>query len=345
MNKLKITTLKEHSGLFNKVTHLVEESFEYKSPNKVEIDFANLFDSDNFNNNYLLINEDKYTVHGHIGFRKRSLCLGDYTVPLSIVGGISISKEYRGKGKLRELFEKVIEQCEQDSTFLFLWSDKSNLYQKFHFSEVGIVAQTGNKEFQEEKLENWEKAKLNDLTTIEIEELKDLYDSHCESICMIERDDQDWENLKKITSADFYFHRNTKNVIDMYFVMNKGQDLNGVIHEFGFKESCKKEFLTLLSNFKLWLPETIAPNNSHQYIYSAMIRIGNFDKFKDFVQNWSNGDINIVEGDLEITKFEFNGDEFEIETEKLLQYIWGPEKIKEFADYFKPLYISGLDSL
>lgn len=345
MSKLTITTLKNHQGLFKKVVDLIQTSFNYSANNDVTVDFAPLFETEDFHQNHLLINEDKYTVHGHIGYRNKKLLIDGYSVPISIVGGIAISKECRGQGNFNPIFSKVIEECEKDSTFILLWSDKSNLYQKFHFTEVGVTAQTGDKDLNKANLKDWEKHLLKDLSTVEIEQLKELYELQKKNCSVIERDDLAWEKLKDITSANFYIHRDNKNNIDMYFVINKGQDLSSVIHEFGYRDSCKKLFFEQLKDYKLWVPESISPDAPSQYLYTAMIRIGNWDKFKEFVFNWSNGDISIIDGDLDNVTFDFNGDEFELATETLLQYIWGPEKIKEFSAYFKPLYISGLDSL
>ena len=132
------------------------------------------------------------------------------TSPIALLGGISVHKDFRGKGLFKRLMDHVICTYENKVSLFILWSDLKELYNKFNFYEAGLVFQTGDMNLSENKSIEvfFEKTKLSNLNQSEIQELRIIYESYSEeNLTYIERGDKHWEILKNITSCDLYLFK------------------------------------------------------------------------------------------------------------------------------------------
>lgn len=124
--------------------------------------------------------------------------------------------------------------------------------------------------------------------------------------------------------------------------MNKGEDLSDIIYEYGDVDDIEE-----ISTYGiLWSPwDFEVENEEHKaLLYAALIRINNFESFKQFVDLYTNKliELNKIEND-EIL-FTFEEKQMKIPKIEFLQGIFGPNKFSELEQTQKIL-ISGLDSI
>ena len=68
---------------------LIEQAFEYPSDQQFDTDFYPLFNKDNFQNCFVLVEEDK--VLAHIGVKLRKLQVNKQTHLVAMYGGIAVA--------------------------------------------------------------------------------------------------------------------------------------------------------------------------------------------------------------------------------------------------------------
>src|SRR4051812_32651799 len=112
---MKITTLKDAPHLYSATISLIERSFEYKKPNKFEIDFAPLVDKSNFANCFIMVDENESVV-AHIGVCERNI-LG---FNMAMLGGIAVDEARRGEGFFQELIQDVLAEKRSEVAFFLL---------------------------------------------------------------------------------------------------------------------------------------------------------------------------------------------------------------------------------
>ena len=67
-------------------------------------------------------------------------------------------------------------------------------------------------------------------------EIKDLYEKYVNHHHIsVFRSEEDWKELMSIKSASM-FVKYSENKIQSYFILGKGQDLQGIIHEYAFND-------------------------------------------------------------------------------------------------------------
>lgn len=342
---IRISTLLDSPEYYDEVISLIEKSFSYKDEYSYAIDFAPLVNSTNWKNLHILLDDKKLIAH--VGVRVLNTT---EMVPILLIGGIAVNKEYRGKGHFDELFEKVIDFYKDEVSLYVLWSDLDGLYSKYNFHQAGVLLQTGEVPFNEKEA-NTVGLKRTDLSSMDfgkLSELQKCYRSALESnfVCG-KRDGRDWGVISAISSASLYTHE-TNGVIDFYLMADKGMDLDGIIHEFaGINSSNTKVWLNLLKKYKMWLPvknpwlET-EPASS---LYMGIFKIGNIELFSKLIHSWSDSSITITASSDEKISFHFMGQEFTNTHEQFLSLLMGPERAEEFLSFKKELWITGLDSI
>lgn len=336
-----LTTLKDCPHFREQTLDLIEKSFKYSPEFSFSVDFFPLLAESNAQNNHILILDE--TVIAHLGCLPRTLTENH---PIILMGGIAVDENYRGQGFFATLMKHVTTHYKDSSALYLLWSDKNELYEKFNFHlSIGQISPTNNPP-TDKILSQFEQKNLWDLTDSEFQEIKDIYQSMSMHYTCVERKANDWNNIKKITSTKLYLKRDEENFIQAYFFMNKGFDLQTVIHEVGYFPSEKKNLLKKLSPYNLWLPEIEKPFYKDPAItYMASMAIANHSLFTEFITDWSTGELEITNiTDTEII-FIFSGKKFTATYPEFFQFIWGPYPAKEFEDVGLPLYIAGVDSI
>ena len=333
---MKITTLKDAPHLYSATLSLIERSFEYKKPNTFEIDFAPLIDQSNFANCFIMLDENENVI-AHIGVCERNI-LG---FNMAMLGGIAVDEARRGEGFFQELIQDVLAEKRSEVAFFLLWSDQEKLYKKYGFNLCGTqieIPQTKNaKTFQQSKLHL-----LNDKQKKEIQEI--YQKSFSQIYTTVERTNADWTLLEKVTSADLYYEEE-QGKITSYFIMNKGQDLTGVIYEYGSLGDIKELIPKMSAYGKVWLGSNFIQSEEMQYQF--FLGLGDSRMFSDFVRVFTNQKMLIHEINLmkQEVYFYFNDELLSLEVEDFLRGILGPGIFEEIEADIRPLFISGLVSI
>jgi predicted N-acetyltransferase YhbS len=322
---MKLTNLYASPDKYQDTIKLIESEFHYSKENSFEIDFYPLVTKDNWENLYILIDDNDQVV-AHTGLLKKNFKIGAKTFKCHFIGGVVVRNDYQGQGLSRQLMEHIKEVC-LDGTFSLLWSDKTDYYKKFNF--YPCIQQN---QYEQSLCEHkYSKVKITDEL---INKLKGLYNNPNEYRPI--RTENDWKNISAINSVDLYI-KGEINSPENYFFINKGQDLSGIIHEYG---SFDEEML----NFgNLWSPLEVS-NLAPTYQYAALLRIDNFQSFKEFVLSYSQNLIKVNELDGYRVSFNFGAEEFDQDIEDFLSGLLGPSRYEELND-LKNIYIPGVDSI
>jgi len=334
--KMKITTLDKYPHLLTDVVRLVEISFEYEENHSFMTDFAPLFDSHNLENHFITL-DDNEKVIAHIGVCERYLL----NHKIALLGGIAVSKENRGEGIFQNLMREVLSERSDRYALFMLWSDQEKLYKKFGFylcgNQIELSAKNGTKNFIH--------TKLAQLSSKQMEELKIIYQKSFSNLyTTLLRTDEDWKNLQRIQSSDLFIKEKDGKIYE-YFFMNKGQDLQGVIYEYGTLKDIKI-FLEEIRNYgRVWIAKDILASDNLQYQF--LLSPGDTKLFKAFVESFTNKTI-VIE-DINHMKqevyFHFNEELLGLDTEDFLRGIFGPGVFEEIETNINPLFISGLESI
>jgi predicted N-acetyltransferase YhbS len=334
----KIFPLSEKTSCFNSTVALIERSFGYKGPNSFQTDFAPLMDESNHHNCFILVDEDEKVI-AHIGVKEKKITLGNKTFPVLMLGGIAVDESKRGKGIFQELFIHVLTLKREEASMLFLWSDLEKLYNKFGFYLCGSQFEVA----RELKPSTFTRKKLQELTVSEMNELKALHkNSFTKIYATLKRTDEDWELLKKITSADLYIRKENDHIRDYYFI-NKGQDLIEIIYEYGTTGNIE-ELLETIGHFgKIWMGKEIIP--SHQTQYQFFMSPGDGSLFKEFIKALTEDKVSIqsINSMKQEVYFDYNNETLGLSIDEFLRGLFGPETFEELD--LPSLFISGLESI
>ncbi len=347
-----ITTLSKNPNLYQQVVSLIEESFHYSAPYSFPIDFYPLMNNQNWHNNFLIINKQDGSIVSHVGALPKTLIHNGNTFNVTLLGGIATSPVYRGGGHFDNLINTVINTFTKESSLFILWSDLTEMYAKYGFIPAGdqLESKHSNQQLPNEITKNYKKTSLFTLSPKLRDQIKKIYDEiTCSDFLTISRAEKSWEDLSNISSTDLYIEQNIAGEILSYFMINKGLDLQNVIHEIGYTNKQRKRVLELLSTAKIWFPGLnckLSRTNFTQ-TYTALLRPGNTELFKDLVGY-------LTDHQVELTSFAKSNTEaligqndemFTLPTSELIQHIFGPHYIKGLAMPIAPIYIPGCDSI
>ncbi len=333
-----IFPLSQKPSCYEATLKLIEKSFHYQSSNSFEKDFAPLIDKSNHANCFVLVDENE-NVLAHIGVKEKFITLNGKKYSLSLLGGIAVDETRRGEGLFQELFQDVLAEKRSDTTLFILWSDLEKLYNKFGFHLCGTQVEIA----QSKKETPFTKTQMGTLTNQEKEEIQKIFnESFAKFFITPERTYDDWKLIEHITSADLFIRKDASGITDYYF-MNKGQDLPGIIYEYG----TKKDMLTLLNEIsaygKVWSGKEIVETESVQFQF--FMCPGDLKLFTDFILDFTHGrfairNINIMKQEV---FFDFNDETLLLELPEFLRGVFGPSPFEELE--VMPLFISGLDSI
>jgi predicted N-acetyltransferase YhbS len=333
---MKITTLKDAPHLYSATISLIERSFEYKKPNKFEIDFAPLVDKSNFANCFIMVDENESVV-AHIGVCERNI-LG---FNMAMLGGIAVEEARRGEGFFQELIQDVLAEKRSEVAFFLLWSDQEKLYKKYGFylcgTQIEIPENKNAKTFQQTKLHSLSEKQKKEIQAIFEKSFATIYTT-------VERTQDDWTLLEKVSSADLYYEEENGKIAS-YFIMNKGQDLSGVIYEYGTLNDIKALIPKMSAYGKVWLGSNFIQSEDMQYQF--FMGLGDTRMFSDFVRVFTQEKMLIHEISLmkQEVYFYFNDELLSLEVEDFLRGILGPGIFEEIENDIRPLFISGLVSI
>lgn len=341
---LRVVRLSEIPEKINEVCKLIETEFQYSPENSVKTDFYPLLREENFHNNFLLLykeSDDNEILIGHIGTKPCLYQVYQNDYPILHMGGIAIANDYQGKGYFKYFFDYVLNLLGKRHAFLFLWSDKPDLYKKFNFFPVG-----GQIHAREEykTIEGYQKIKANDLTDEQLAQLKEIYDLNSHIFFKPRR--EDWNEVKETKSINIYINEVENNII-AYYLEGKGQDLNNVIHEFGIHPDHYDTELLKFQENSAWIPFQLYPldQDFFQLQYTALCRLGNPYFLQTFVSDYTMNEIQNYKNDNGNVSFVFDNHEYNCTEVELYEMLWGPQIVKEFFGRYQGLYVPGIESI
>lgn len=333
------TTLKESPSLIGETLKLIEKSFHYKKPFSFQEDFAPLMDPSNHHNCFIYTDENGKVI-AHIGMKDKFLRVNGREHAVCLLGGIAVDEERRGEGLFRSLMEDVLSEKRSDCAFFVLWSDQEKLYKKFGFHLCGAQYDYT----KEGSFSAFETTKFHLLSPQDKGAIQYLYEnSFAKSYLTPVRSAEDWALIGKNSSADLYVKRD-KHRIQSYFFMNKGQDLTGIIYEYGHSGDLA-EFLQAARPYgNVWTAVPLLDTNTQQFQF--MLAPADRKLFAAFVHDYTTGkfslrDINVIKGEA---FFDFEEETLGMEIPEFLRGLLGPGAFEELGDV-PVLFFSGLDSI
>jgi predicted N-acetyltransferase YhbS len=335
----QVISLREKPSCFEGAIRLIENSFQYSSNQSFVIDFAPLMDASNHHNCFLLVDENEYVL-AHVGVKERTMRLNGKDFNICMLGGIAVDENQRGKGFFQKIFQDVLAEKRSNSSFFLLWSDQEKLYSKYGFSLCGGQYELAHKRTPQ----NLTRTSFSALTPEHQWQLKALYqNSFKEKYQTLERSSSDWELISKIHSADLFIEQKDGQ-LSSYFFVNKGQDLEGIVYEYGSSGDWKELLEQACSLGKVWMGAPfIEIEHAH---YQFLLCPGDLKHFSDFIFEYSKEMILIrnVNTMKQEVFFDFNSETLVLPIDEFLRGILGPEPFEELGD-IQPLFVSGLDSV
>lgn len=332
------TTLKETPSLIEETLRLIEKSFQYKKPFAFKDDFAPLMDPSNHHNCFVYTDENGKVI-AHIGMKDKILSVNGREHAVCLLGGIAVDEERRGEGLFRSLMEDVLSEKRSDCAFFLLWSDQEKLYKKFGFTLCGSQYEYPKTDGET----SFEKTKFSAITPQERGAIQFLFEKNFSvNYLTPKRTAADWDMIAKTTSADLFIKRDKQRILS-YFFMNKGQDLGGIIYEYGFQGELADFVKEAQKAGTVWTATPVSDSNTQQFqfmmapadrrLFATLI--------KDYTKNFDLRDINLIKGEV---FFDFEDETLSLEIPEFLRGVFGPGAFEELGD-MSPLFISGLDSI
>ena len=319
---MNVKTLKDSPEKLNECVELIEQAFGYNDNYSYKEDFSPLFHEHNLQKCYFI--EEEGLVTATLLTLPKMLEYKDIKLPALFIGGIGVRDENRGAGLFRSLLETVLLLNSHYALYL-LWSDLSQLYEKFNFYEFGLIEEN---DLGEEKPQDLKEFPPEDLETVITS-----YQSLSSHTLVPHRTPEDWHDLFQSQSIDHM----TDGKGHFYF-LNKGMDLQGVCHE---RHPLNSPDLAGYSNW-CYTPE----NAERVSRYMGFLRLGNLEALSDFIEKTSNKRLFIVERNTEgLITVSFDGDYYDLSEKDFIQGIWGPGQIEEWIGLIPPLVIFGHDSI
>ncbi len=235
---------------------LLDRAFEYQAPQSYAIDFAPCFATENLKNlRALLVNETPVACGYMI---TKAAVHHDKQANIAVIGAIATHPEHRGKGYSSKIIQTLLADADSDPTICgsILWSDNLKFYSKFNFSGVGVQHLYDLSQLTQHSM----RTKLSDHSVERgwpDESIQRLYDTHSTRVL---RSAADWTDQKLITSCERFCLMSPKGDIVAYLGAGRGNDMVGVIHEWGGEREELVELvrrLLLIAPGLLWLTSPI----------------------------------------------------------------------------------------
>lgn len=202
---------------------------------------------------YCLYNKDALIAHCNLWPREIISNNNTEISKVGLIGNVATSLTYRGQGMMRALFRKIERIAKkQKIDCIFLWSELNDFYEKLGFSTVSqelrlLLPCNPTWRNSDHDFDILLSSQLTD------QEARRLFRSISElrpSIPhTVSRDYSSFLKLIKIPDMHICLHYDKQQKIDFFSFIGKGYDMQGVIHEWGFRDiSILKMFLGELSH-------------------------------------------------------------------------------------------------
>lgn len=181
---------------------------------------------------YCLFEQDTIVAHASLWPRQLVHASAQKIISVALVGNVSTHPDRRGQGLQLQLFAHLANlAASQDMKALVLWSDLLEFYQKLGFSSNGRELRfvlTRRERLKPTPVRKCDAAKLTD------HDLEAMMDLRPKLEWQLKRSTTEFRALLTIPQS-LLFIRRSGHAITSWFIIGKGSDMAGVIHEWGAK--------------------------------------------------------------------------------------------------------------
>lgn len=305
------------------LTNHISAAFGYnKDEPGVERDFPQLYKANNFHR--LWIASDQGKVAAHAGYYPAVMKVEALPLPVAGIGGVFTAPSHQGQGLATSLINKCCEEASKEGAALaFLWSDKHEFYQKMGFHLVGrqwtIAFQPSHAPLLRalgEKAEIPARALTirEDVNGDLLRQSHELLEIYPLGVARSSEEHAMYLDGGAVRVVSAWAGKQ----LAAYFVIGKGKDLQGYVHEWAGAEGalchlmaqCLEDFghpLSLLS--PQFMPEEVPWIYSLEKAgitasaeYLALVKLLNFEKLRQLARDY-------------LTRIGIKPDELELERE------------------------------
>jgi predicted N-acetyltransferase YhbS len=360
----------------NDIVSRISKAFSYnKEEGSVARDFPQLYNSLNSKRLWAAYEGAKFVAHA--GFYPTIMRVETLPLPVAGIGGVYTEPEFQGQGVASELVKKCAMQAAKEGAALaFLWSDKHEFYAKLGFYLSGrqwtlSFALEHAAKLRARGLELGLRAE--DVSVVE-GDLSDEFLMESRTLLSelplgISRTMEEHATYLRSGACRVIGAWIGKDLV-AYFVLGKGKDLQGYVHEWAGEEAalhhlaaqCLESFGTgfhLLSpqfmpdevNWLYALDELGVPMRAE---YMGLVKLLDFTKVKKLVADYMTA-LGLPAADLVLQKFDEeylvkwrDGTELKFSEKEFLRFLFGPEmpahpELKAFLPL--RLWYWGMDSV
>lgn len=247
---MQFSNLAERKDKYSEFIHLVETSFEYQAGFNYEIDFYPLINPRNFQNCFMLLDQDE--VIATCAYQPRTIVIST-AYKVFFLGAIAVKERFRNQGLGNRIVSDVLKKIE-DGAWMGLWSDKKQFFSKLGFRDYGeqYFLPTGYFDQTNESI-TITKIKVNILSDLHKKAWKNYYQKLNDKYTTLLRNDFEWNDIFQIHSATYLEIKYRGKEIG-YAIADKGMDLQNVVHEFYVEEQQESCLAMLNQEYSVWLP-------------------------------------------------------------------------------------------
>ena len=177
--------------------------------------------------------QDQLVGHANLFPRVLSTADGSLTLPVALIGNVATTPNLRGKGYASHLIKQLLSIAEKEGAVAaFLWSDLPQFYQKLGFHPHGEECRfviPRPKELPPQKVKRWYQVQETDLSD---EHLQQMLRLRPKTPMTLQRSLTEMRELLRIPQT-YLFMAIEGQTAEAFFIIGRGSDLQGVVHEWG----------------------------------------------------------------------------------------------------------------
>ncbi|MCX6127314.1 MAG: GNAT family N-acetyltransferase, partial [Proteobacteria bacterium] len=179
---------------------------------------------------HCLYENDTLVAHASMFVRELKHCSSGKSFFVALIGNVATAPEHRGQGFQRQLMTYLEKTAElQGAKALILWSDLHAFYQRLGFSSNGRERRFVIRSLERPEASGIAKVQAQTLSDTQLSRLLALRPKLEWSL---ERSIEDFRMLLGIPECHLFIRRKAAQIAS-WFVIGKGADMAGVIHEWG----------------------------------------------------------------------------------------------------------------
>jgi predicted acetyltransferase len=203
-------------------------------PFNIASEYPTILNKENASTSYCMYNaEDKIIAHASLLIRdvvdKDNNCIDQ----IGLIGNVATCQQHRGKGHMSTLLKHLeMKAKEYHLSGLILWSDLGKFYQNLGYESLGIE----NRVLLRRTVNALERPKIHYVIEmnprLQAKDLAALLDMRLKTGFTLHRSIDTFKDLLTIPYCDIFTIKQ-KHEIKAFFILGKGYDMMGVIHEWG----------------------------------------------------------------------------------------------------------------